>query len=615
VTTLLSTILVSMPFLDSDRPSIQLGLLTSIAINHGFPTRAIHANLEFAAQLGADDYRKLADNRGCLIGDWLFSVEAFGDAAPDPDGVLLDEFADALEYLGPSASAVRAWLLAVRSQYVPKFLDAMVNLVDWKGIDVVGFTSSFQQNTASFALARRLKARHPRLVTVFGGANFDGDMGPEFVRSVDWIDVAVVGEADDAFPRLLSALANGEDPGVIPGVVSRLSGELTASPPAAVSGLDGSPVPDYEDYFDRAERLGLMSKGSRRRTWIPLETSRGCWWGAKHHCVFCGLNGTTMQFRAKSADRVLEELATLAHKSGSFRFAGVDNILDVRYLLELFPAIIETGADFEFFYEVKSNLSRSQLRLLANGGVTHIQPGLESLSTPVLAHMRKGVTAAQNVNLLRWARYYGIDVGWNILWGIPGETVQDYACQSALVPQLTHLQPPDTDGRIWLERFSPMFTDLPDDRFRFKAPERSYSYVYPAGLDLSKAAYFFDYELKDALPDDAYEDLHQAIEQWRKAWEETQPELTYWFAPGLLQIYDGRWPDQKRTFTFRGKAAEVYLACSERPRSAAAVHDELALDVAVEEVRDLFAEFERFGVMMLDGEHALALALPAITGR
>jgi ribosomal peptide maturation radical SAM protein 1 len=612
---MLSTVLVSMPFMDADRPSIQLGLLTSIANGHGFPTRAVHANLEFAAQLGADDYRKLADHRGCLIGDWLFSVEAFGDAAPDPDGALLDEFAEDLNDLGPSPSAVRAWLLAVRSQYVPKFLDAMVNLIDWQRTDVVGFTSSFQQNTASFALARRLKARHPRLVTVFGGANFDGDMGLEFVRSVDWIDAAVIGEADEAFPRLLSALAAGEDPGPIPGVVSRLGGEVTSTTPAPVGGLDASPVPDYDDYFDRAERLGLMSGGARRRTWIPLETSRGCWWGAKHHCVFCGLNGTTMEFRAKSADQVLEELATLADKSGSFRFACVDNILDVRYLLELFPAIIDNGADYQFFYEVKSNLTRAQLRLLAKGGVTHIQPGLESLSTPVLAHMRKGVTAAQNVNLLRWAGYYGIDVGWNILWGIPGETVQDYAQQSALVPKLAHLQPPDTDGRIWLERFSPMFTELADDQFRLKAPERSYSYVYRAGIDLTKAAYFFDYELKDALPDNTYEDLHQAVEQWRKTWQETQPELTYWFAPGLLQIYDGRGPDRKRSYTFRGKAAEVYVACSERPRSAAAVHDELALDVEVEEVRGLFDEFEQLRLMMLDGEHALALALPAIAGR
>jgi ribosomal peptide maturation radical SAM protein 1 len=377
--------------------------------------------------------------------------------------------------------------------------------------------------------------------------------------------------------------------------------------------LDGSPVPDYDDYFDRAERLGLMSGGVRRRTWIPLETSRGCWWGAKHHCVFCGLNGTTMQFRSKSANQVLEELATLANKSRSFQFACVDNILDLRYLLELFPAIIESGADYQFFYEVKSNLSRAQLRLMARAGVRDIQPGLESLSTAVLAHMRKGVTAAQNVNLLRWARYYGIDVGWNVLWGIPGETAEDYAQQAALVPQLTHLQPPITEGRIWLERFSPMFTELPDDRFRFKAPERSYRYVYPSGIDLAKAAYFFDYELKDALPDETYDDLRRAIAQWREAWRDTQPVLKYWFAPGLLQIYDGRW--QGRSYTFKGKAAEVYRACSERPRSAASVRDELGLDIGVEKIWRVFGEFEQLGMMMLDGEHALALAIPAIAGR
>jgi ribosomal peptide maturation radical SAM protein 1 len=604
-----------MPFMDTDRPSIQLGLLTSIANRHGFPTRALHANLEFAVQLGVDDYKKLADHRGCLIGDWLFSVEAFGDAAPDPDGALLEEFAEDLNDLGPSPSAVRAWLLAVRAQHVPKYLDAMLNLIDWQHTDVVGFTSSFQQNVASFALARLLKARHPRLVTVFGGANFDGDMGVEFVRSMDCIDLAVVGEADEAFPRLLSALSNGDDPSSIPGVASRHNGELRATPPAPVAQLDASPVPDYDDYFDRAERLGLMSGGTRRRTWIPLETSRGCWWGAKHHCVFCGLNGTTMQFRSKSASQVLEEVAILASKSRSFRFACVDNILDLRYLLELFPAIIESGADYQFFYEVKSNLSRAQLRLMAKAGVTDIQPGLESLSTAVLAHMRKGVTAAQNVNLLRWARYYGIDVGWNVLWGIPGETAEDYVQQAALMPQLAHLQPPDTEGRIWLERFSPMFTELPDSAFRFKRPERSYSLVYPPGIDLTKAAYFFDYELVDALPEEAYGDLRQAIAQWREAWRNTQPELIYWFAPGLLQIFDGRWRGRKRSYTFKGEAADVYRACSERPRSAASVRDELGYRIEVEKVRQIFDEFEQLGVMMRDGEHALALALPAVTGR
>src|SRR3712207_7222676 len=43
----------------------------------------------------------------------------------------------------------------------------------WHEVDVVGFSSTYQQNAASFALARRLKQRYPAIVTVFGGANLD----------------------------------------------------------------------------------------------------------------------------------------------------------------------------------------------------------------------------------------------------------------------------------------------------------------------------------------------------------------------------------------------------------------------------------------------------------
>lgn len=34
---------------------------------------------------------------------------------------------------------------------------------------------------------------------------------------------------------------------------------------------------------------------------LLYEASLGCWWGEKHHCTFCGLNGTTMKFRAGGA--------------------------------------------------------------------------------------------------------------------------------------------------------------------------------------------------------------------------------------------------------------------------------------------------------------------------
>ncbi|WP_312034078.1 RiPP maturation radical SAM C-methyltransferase [Actinoplanes sp. TBRC 11911] len=596
---------MSMPFLAADRPSIQAGLLAAIAREHGFPAGTLHANLDLAARIGPAQYALLADHRGRLVGEWLFSAAAFGDDAPDPGSGLLEAFGDELAYLGP----LRERLPALRRDVVPAYLEELVVSYPWDEVGVAGFSCVFQQSTASFALARRLKQRHPDLVTVFGGAAFEGVMGPELVRTVECVDLAVSGEADEAFPRLLRALATGDDPAAIPGVISRSGKPAPPAPP--LHDLDALPVPDYGEFFERSERLGLADKTGRARVWIPVETARGCWWGARHHCTFCGLNGTTMAFRSKSPDRVLDELAVQTRRWGSFRFAAVDNILDVGYLRTLFPRIVAQGRGYEMFYEVKANLSRDQVGLLARAGVSRIQPGLESLSSRVLALMRKGTTAAQNINLLRWARYHGIGASWNVLWGFPGETPGDYAEQAAIMPHLAHLQPPDAAGPIWLERFSPLFDDAVPGTFR---PEASNGYVYPDRVDLAKAAYFFEYDPPDADLAEAYRELGLAVKGWQEAWQgDRRPVLVFWSAPGYLRVYDGRRPGREGTFTFEGPAADVYAACSDRAVKPAVLRERL--DLPAETVRRMFEAFQRLGLMFVDGGAGLALALPAVGGR
>src|ERR1035438_8105343 len=95
-------VLVSMPFMDAYRPSIQLGLLKSVAATHGFPARTFHANLSFANKIGVDYYQLLSQHRGRMVGDWLFSLDAFKDAAPDQDSHMAEDLADDLAYLDVS---------------------------------------------------------------------------------------------------------------------------------------------------------------------------------------------------------------------------------------------------------------------------------------------------------------------------------------------------------------------------------------------------------------------------------------------------------------------------------------------------------------------------------
>jgi ribosomal peptide maturation radical SAM protein 1 len=605
-----------MPFMVPYRPSIQLGLLKSLAGRRGFPVRTMHANLDFAVRIGVDLYELLCEHRGPMVGDWLFSQAAFPGTAPDPDARMLDDLAGKLSYLGASREELRKKLLQIRDIDVPAYLDALTASFSWDDAAVVGFTSTFQQNAASFALARRLKQLHPGIVTVFGGANFDSEMGPELVRSVDCVDFAVIGEGDEAFPLLLDALAAGTGLDAVPGLARRRDGHVTVTQGSASARLDELPPPDYDEYFQHAEDLGILPRSGHRGVRLPIETARGCWWGAKHHCTFCGLNRTAMSFRSKSPERVLEELIQQAKRYRSFCFDAVDNIMDMAYLTKLFPVLIAHETDYEIFYEVKANLSREQLKLLAQAGVTQLQPGIESLSSNVLRLMRKGVRAAQNVNFLRWALYYDIDAQWNLLWGFPGETEQDYAEQAAVIPHLMHLRPPASANRVWLERFSPLFTEHDTFQLRRRTPERSYQYIYPGSVNLDRIAYFFEYELDRGLPDSAYAEVSRAAADWSAAWRADKlPVLKYWSAPHYVQIYDERQPGQGGTYMFEDTLADLYLACSSRPTTAAAVRRELDLRLPEEAVQEVFEEFSKRGLMFLDGQFALALALPAVKRR
>ena len=608
--------LVSMPFASALRPSIQIGLLKAIAESHGFPASTFHLSLDLAKQLGLALYSRISLVRG-FLGEWLFSIEAFPEGAPDREGRFLDEFSEDLSKKLTGLDCSPQHLRYIRDVEIPLYLDHLSSTMSWGQYDVVGFTSTFQQTVPSIALARRIKLACPHVRTVFGGANFEAGMGLELVRTVPWIDYAVIGEGDAVFPELLRTIRNGGDPADVPGVASRQDGAVRYVPATMpYRAMDELPTPDYSEFFERAEALEVLPARERRTIELPFESARGCWWGAKQHCTFCGLNGQTMQFRSKSPDRVLQEIAELARRHKSFRFEAVDNIIDHNYFKALLPRLVELNTDYSFFYEVKSNLTRDQIRLLMQAGVRRIQPGLESLSSHVLKVMKKGVSALQNINTLRWSLYYGLEVDWNLIWGFPGETAEDYRHHEELIPRLVHLRPPGSCGRFWMERFSPAFTDRATFPVRFMKPEAGYFYVYPSSSDIDAIAYFFEYEFTERLSDLAYEGTTRRVGQWKDLWSRQQrPTLTYWSAPDFLQIEDLRDDSAPRLYMYQKLPATLYVACSDRPTTIAAIQSEGGLEAGSGAIEAALRTFCDLGLMIREGNQFLSLGLPATANR
>jgi ribosomal peptide maturation radical SAM protein 1 len=490
-------LLVTMPWASLQRPSLALGILSEVLKSEAPaipPVKVLYANLCFAEFLMKelrpviipDVYSEIAE-AGYFegAGEWVFSGALYDERDHQVPGFT--------EFTRGQAKDPSALLRMHRA--APVFISRLAEQIARESYDVIGFSSTFLQNVPSLALARRIKALQPDVTIVLGGGNCEGPMGAAIHRNFPFIDYVVRGEAEPILSTFVSAVsrASPDELRSIPGLCWREEGRSRQNPMTGVGSRRNlhSPAPDYDAYFDQVVTTGLYE-------WVQpelvLEGSRGCWWGEKHQCTFCGLNGEMMTFRRKPDDQIVTELVEKVTRHRVLDVVFNDNILSQDHLKTLMPRLATLGWDANIHFEVKANLRFDQLQLLSKAGVAHIQPGVESLNSHVLKIMDKGVTGWQNVRLLRDCRTLGIKAVWNYLYGFPGEEWEDYEAVLRQLPALVHLQPPLIACRIALERFSPYFENA---RLGIKSrgPAKVYRYIYDLPrCEVSDLVYLFDAE-------------------------------------------------------------------------------------------------------------------------
>jgi ribosomal peptide maturation radical SAM protein 1 len=605
--------LVNMPFASLRLPSIQCGLLKSILVQAGYAVEVRYLNLRLALAIGVDLYGRLSERRSrAFLCDWLAAADAFGPRADDLEYLQTVAQSDPTRF-GTSPEE----LLRLRNQVIPALLDAWANDKEWQRYAIVGFTCTFDQTVPSFALARRLKLRFPETKIVFGGATFDAETAAEYLEKLDYVDYIVVGEADRTLPALVSRIFRGQPADDLPGVATRARPEIaTASQPFLE--LDTLPIPDYDEYFAEVDLLRRKGATGLDDVGVVFQSARGCWWGEKHPCAFCGIDKGTIHYRSRTPQLVFDEIARQSQRYRTPSFVAADCMLDLRYIHTLFASLYASRKDFRILYEVKANLTREQLRACSLAGVRTLQAGVESLSTHLLALMDKGSNLLINLRLLKWARYYGINVAWNMLSGFPGEAPEDYRAQSRLVPFLTHLQPPNGVHVLALEKHGKYMLNG-DAHFRNTRPAAGYAFVFPETIDVSRIALYYDY---DSVPNPelrvAVEGLKSAVKEWKSRWAgKLPPALAYQCGPEWAQVFDTRTPGAPKIISLAGKEAAAFEFCSETPRGLGAVVRHLQqLDPSIQPawVRQLLSEWVEAGLIAEDGGSVLGLAMPTSYG-
>lgn len=589
--------LVSMPWESVARPSLALGTLSALAERAGFPCSVLHLNLDCAARLGQTLYDAFAENVVLFpLGEHFFAVDTFGTEQLDSDAYL-SRFGGT----APAGDASPDPLHAMRDRDLPAFLDDAVRAVLGLEPDIVGFTCTFNQVLPSLALARRLKAVRPGITVILGGACVHGQMGEAYAAALgEFVDYVFTGEADDSFVTWLRAFAAGNPDVPIEGV----AGPRAALPAVLTRDLDRLPVPDYRAFFSRREQL--MSQGGSLPSvrHLPYESSRGCWWGEKHHCTFCGLNNEGLLYRRKSPDRTVAELEELASTYGITSFMAADNILDFQGYRGLLSRLASSPVEWDLFYEIKANVRRRDVAALRRAGVWRVQPGIESFADHVLNLMRKGSSGLGNIQLLKWMQEYGIKVDYNILVGFPGEKAEDYRQQIRLMKLITHLPPPNGPAiTVRVDRFSPFFDQPASLGIRGLRAADSYSYLIPRELLAPESyAYFFDRDESDL---DSFAGEIAEINAITTAWKTGGTHRRARLGSGFVEVQT--WVDGimcRRTM--RGAEAAAFLLSDSFVRRGTLVRRlgqvvgqgpaEAALDALISE-----------GILVTDGSRVLSV--------
>ena len=505
-------------------PSLALGLLKAELVQSGLSCCVDYADVRFIKAMGKTDARIFcAGNLLDFLGEYIFAgpagiVTAKGKA--DMEVLFRDMFAP-LDLFDRMCLIERACRVA--EEETEKTAERILKM----NPKMVGVSSTFNQRNGAVAILKRIKQLRPDIVTAMGGANCFGPAGIAMLEKFDCIDYVFLGESDDIFADVCrKAIEAGPDGSFeLPYGVMRRGDPVPEIPPhRIVEDLDSIPFPDYDDFFELLSEgfadsvFTTMKTAENSGIALFIESSRGCTWGERNPCTFCGLMGKIRRYRKKSTKRLFDEMCFLSDRYGISRLYFTDCLMPEEWVNELAPMIRESGRKFVMFTELRTTLSENQIRALAEAGLIFVQPGVESLSDNVLRLMHKGVTAAQNLSFLKFAKKYGMKPSWNILFGFPGETLEDYREQIELLPLIEHFEP--FSGSTWILYARDNEYASNPEKFGLKlVPSAIYGYTCPNDPEyIASIAYYFDSVSAD-VPEEllqAGRDIISAGERWQE---------------------------------------------------------------------------------------------------
>ncbi len=537
-------LLIVPPIAMFENPVLGVHILQALAREKGYKAEVLYLNVLLASIIGFERNEyitfSLRELPWMMLHERLFARAAYG----------LPQMGRSIEHCFDEAVAVSGGEPHNRMFYTQEhtdlgiyrdienllggFLDETAAAIAKLNYKMIGCSVRMGQVNCTVALTERIKELQPGVITLVGGSNCEDQLADGIASITPAIDYIFSGESETTFPEFLGNLSEGNRP------KKRI---IRGTP---IRSLDPLPMPEYKDFFQQIEGFidepfvytyqappttekdapapsqdGEASAPRKKLSVaVSYEASRGCWWGEKHKCRFCG---SKIRYREKETATVVKEITELQETYPGKPVYCCDSIMPTTFAKEVLPALNREKPGPNVCIMIKTGLNFKTLLSMRKNNLFQITPGIEALSTPLLKLMSKGCTAAQNIRLLRDAYSAGLPTDYLLLWGFPNDKIDWYKETLHLLPLLHHLQPPIALMHCFLSRFSHFFDNAAEYSITNMRPWKVYGDIYPDHADLENLAFWFvaDYPCESHDHRETMKTLTAEVDRWKSLWQTT----------------------------------------------------------------------------------------------
>jgi len=301
---------------------------------------------------------------------------------------------------------------------------------DLLAADIVAFSTYVWNIKISLEIAKRLQARKPEVLIIFGGPQVpDPDRNPEkFLRQNPFIDIACHGEGEAIFLEILESYPSKTWKGVSAISLIGEDGVFVHHPKGErIKNIAEIPSPFLEGVFEN------LMRANPQEQWIVLwETNRGC----PFSCAFCDWGSATQskvyQF---DLDRIIKEVDWFAENKIEYVFCCDANFGILPRDLEITKYVIQTKQKYGYpkalsVQNTKNATERSYLvqKMLADSGLNKgVTIAMQSLDTETLKSIkRQNISLASFQELQHRFTKDNVETYTDLILGLPGENYNSF---------------------------------------------------------------------------------------------------------------------------------------------------------------------------------------------